>query len=233
MVNFQRRFDGCFWRLTSELTGLFSSDFSFAVSSASLLNNLLNKCLGSASFLCFAFTWMQIHMNLTSAGNWSHLAFMGWGKKPYSDPFPCGLPTREMSAPKSIILPPTRRSEFAGELKLLRTGRRNVSSWKSLPKLSLPVAPDGSCLGTVPVGSCLCHQADSHFYFKQLFSRPVRCLPVNYGEEEASSWSLALSGMCILLVFLCKTVFPDDEGWQTLAGCVPKSQPHQGSNGKD
>lgn len=210
--------------------GLFSSDFSFAVSSANLLNNLLNKCLGSASFLCSAFTWMQIHMSLAFAGNWLHLTLMGWDKKPYRH-FP-GLPTRELSAPKSIILPPTCRLVLAGELKFLQTWRRNISCWKSLPKLNLLVAPDGSNLGTVPVGSSFHHQPDSHLYFKQLFSLPVTCLLVNYGEEEDSPWSLGLSGICTLLVFLCKTVFADGKGWQTLAGCMPKASPGRAAMGR-
>lgn len=128
-----------------------------------LLNNLLNKCLGSASFLCSAFTWMQIHMNLTSAGNWWQLALTGWERKPYSNPFPCSLPTRESQHHSPLIVPPTWRSVLAGELKLLQTRRRSISCWKSLAKLSILVAPDGSCLGTVLVGSPLCHQAGSHF----------------------------------------------------------------------
>lgn len=68
---FKAGFDGCFWQLIQGLAGSFASDFSFAVSSANLPNNLLNKCLGSPSFLCSAFTWMQIRLNLTSAGTWS------------------------------------------------------------------------------------------------------------------------------------------------------------------
>lgn len=180
---FKAGFNGCCWQIIQGPMVFFSSDFSFADSSANLLNKLLNKSLGSASFLCSTFTWMQIHTNLTSAGNMSHLALTGWGKKPYSNPFPDGLPTREMSSLKSVILLPACRSAFAGELKLLQTGRTNISCWKYLPKLNLLVALDGFSLGTIPVGLSLCHQADSQFYFNQLFSLPVMGPPVNCREE--------------------------------------------------
>lgn len=158
----------------------FSSDFSLSVSSANLLTNLLNKCLGSASFLCSTSTWMQIHFNIILPGVGGAWPWWGEARNP-------------PAIPLLVVYPPGNCRCRSPSFHLLRADRCLLESWSSC-KLGGETFPLGNHFqtstflrlqpGNHPSRFIPSSSSWHHFYFKQLFSLPVTCPILNYGEAS-------------------------------------------------